>query len=237
MPSGCWHRDASEPDGYCLELRVLLQAVLAHFSSYTGLLEPAERRAGVKNVIAIDPHRTRSDTVRNRMRLTNVASPYGRSQAVQRLVGPLYNIIQIIEFDDAHHGTKNLLASDLHVVLDIHEHCGFNEITARTCPLAALHQLGSFALAGLDITHHFVKLDIVNLRPLLGLRIKGIAHFAFFGASYRPLHKFVVALRFHEHSRSSATALPLIEEETKVGAFHRFVHIGVRKNDVRALSA
>src|ERR1700720_632801 len=121
MPSGCWHRDASEPDGYCLELRVLLQSVLAHFSSYAGLLEPA---------------RTPLDPVRNRMSLTNVASPYGRSQAVHRLVGPLYNIIQIIEFDDAHHGTKNLLASDLHVVLDIHEHCGFNEITARTCPLA-----------------------------------------------------------------------------------------------------
>src|SRR5690242_17355100 len=74
--------------GNGLDLRVLLQAILAKLTAYAGLLEAAERSSGVEHVEAVHPNRAGPNAVRNRVSLTNVTRPDGGSQAVHGCIGP-----------------------------------------------------------------------------------------------------------------------------------------------------
>ena len=95
----------------------------------------------------------------------------------------------------------------------------------------------AFFLAGVDESHYLFELNIVDLRPLLGLRIKWVAYLAGFSASHALFHELVVALGIDHNPGTGAAALSLVIEESKMRAFHGFVHICVGKDNVRALAA
>ena len=57
------------------------------------------------------------------------------------------------------------------------------------------------------------------------------------GAGAALFDELVVDLLFDEYSRSGAAALALIEKQAEVSALYRFIQVGVREDDVRALAA
>src|SRR5579863_8612548 len=70
-----------ELHGDRLQLRVLLQAILAQLSADPRLLEAAKWRAGIKHVVAIHPHRTRANAVGDGMSFADIARPDGSSES------------------------------------------------------------------------------------------------------------------------------------------------------------
>src|SRR4249919_2343583 len=100
---------ASELGGDGLDLCILLQPVFAQFTSDSRLFITTKRRSNVDDVIAIHPDRSSSNTVRNRKRLFDVASPYSCRESVFRAVCAGDRLIHIFGSDDTHDGPEDLL--------------------------------------------------------------------------------------------------------------------------------
>ena len=147
------------------------------------------------------------------------------------------DFVDIFEFEDGHDRAEDFFLSDLHVVLNIGENGGLDEVAFVADTIAAGEELGFFGFAGIDVAHDFVELVLVDLRTLFGIFVEGIADGALLGAGDGFLDEFVVALFFDEEARAGAAALTLIEEECEVGAFDGLVHVGVGENDVGTLAA
>src|ERR1700743_1240893 len=223
--------------GYGLDFRVLLQAVFAKLTANAGLLESAERSGCVKHVIAVHPDCTRADAVGDGVRLADVARPDAGGQAVHGFVGALHELVNVLEFQDRHDRAKDFLLGNGHVIFYVGKYGGADKITALTYAITTGHQLCAFFLAGLNVAHDLLELRVVNLRALLGGRVQRIAHGTFLGAGGAAFHKFVIAFFFHVRTRTGAATLTLVEEEGKVRAFNRGVHVGIGKSDVWALAA
>src|SRR4051812_20344638 len=71
----------SELGGDGLDLCILLQPVFAQFTSDSRLFITTKWRSNVDDVVAIHPDRASSNTIRNRKRLFDVASPYSRRES------------------------------------------------------------------------------------------------------------------------------------------------------------
>ncbi len=84
-----------------------------------GLLVASEWRGRIENVEAVDPYRAGAGAVSNRVRLANVSRPNTRREAVRCVVRPLYDLIDVVELDDAHHRSKNLFPGNLHFILRV----------------------------------------------------------------------------------------------------------------------
>ena len=78
---------------------------------------------------------------------------------------------------------------------------------------------------------------MIHLRTLLRVGIERVADSAPPGAGAAFFHELVVDFLFHEHPRSGAAALAVIEEQSEVRALHGFIEIGIREHDIRALTA
>ena len=145
--------------------------------------------------------------------------------------------IDTLKGNHAHDGAEDFFLGDLHVVLNVGEDGGRDEIASVTDAIASADKLCAFLAAGIDVAHDLVELGLIDLRTLLRLGIEGIADGAIAGAGSALCDEFVVDLFFHEDSRSGAAALAVIEEEAEVRAFHGFVNVHVGEDDVGALAA
>src|SRR5271170_85144 len=220
-----------------LHLGIVRQPILPELAPNTRLFKSSERRRGVEHVVAIHPNRSGSDSISNRMRLGYILGPNRSSQAVQRFIRPVHHFVDVLELQDRHHRTEDLFLGDLHIVLYVGEYCRFDEVALIANAIPSGQQLGIFLLPGFDIAHHFVELILIHLWTLLGILVERIADSPFLGTIHAPGHEFVVALFFHEESRPRAAALPLIEEQRKVRAFDRLIHVRIGEHDVRAFPA
>src|SRR5262245_41218011 len=79
-PTDC--RDLAHRDGHVLDLCVIPQSVFAQLAADAAHLESAERRRGVEDVVAVDPHRPGPELGCQAMCLADIAGPHGRRQAV-----------------------------------------------------------------------------------------------------------------------------------------------------------
>src|SRR5260370_40196375 len=104
------------------------KSVYAEFAPDPALLEPAERRSRVENVVAIHPHRARAHAIRNRMRLADVFGPYCRRKPIQGLVGPLDDLAHVLQLQYRHHWPEDVFRLDLHIILPVREPRGLAEI-------------------------------------------------------------------------------------------------------------
>lgn len=62
------------------------------------------------------------------------------------------------------------------------------------------------------------------LRPLLSFGVKGVSNHPGLGLLHAPLHKLIVNVLLHVRPGPSTAALPLVEEQGKVGLIHSPVH-------------
>src|SRR5215472_2337991 len=219
-----------------LDLRILLQGILAHLPPDAGLLETAGRGGGVENIEAVHPDCACFDVVRDRVCLADVARPNGGRKPIRRVVCTLNHLVKVAESDDAHYWPENLFARNLHFILDIGKHGRLDEEAIVSDGLSAHKQIGALPLACINVGHHPIELCAINLRALLDGRIKRVADSTPGGARNALFHEFVIDLVFDEQARARAADLALVEEEPEMAAFNRLLHVGIGENNVRAFS-
>src|SRR5262249_39802825 len=132
---------------------------------------------------------------------------------------------------------EDFLLGDLHVIGDVVEHRGLDEVALAAAAIAADEEFGAFLLAGFDEPHDAIELLLGNLRPLRGLRIEGIADLLRLGFFQNFFDKLVVDLFLDEKPAAGTAALALVEEQAEVSALDGGIDIGIGKDDVGALAA
>jgi len=88
-----------------------------------------------------------------------------------------------------------------HFIPDVGKHRWLDEVSPLADSPSAAQHFRALLPSGVDVTHHLVELGGVDLRPLFGLRIEGIADCAAPGAIHATLDELVVRLAFHEQPR------------------------------------
>src|ERR1022692_207759 len=117
----------SQLGGDGLYLGVVVEHLVAHFTSPAGLLVPAEGQRGVEHVVAVDPDGAGPELLRQGMRLGDVLGPDARAEAVLRVVGDGGDLVQVAERGGDQDRAEDLLADDLHVRAGVGEHGRLDE--------------------------------------------------------------------------------------------------------------
>src|SRR5262249_54394973 len=140
------------PPGDLLYLRVLLHAPAPAFAPDAALFEATEW--AVEHVDAVvDPHHAGADALGQRDRPAGVAGVDGAAQTVRGLVGDTNRLVLVLERNDGHHRTEDLLARDALIVAHVAEQGGLEEVAAREVlgTAAAGGQRGALPLAGRNV--------------------------------------------------------------------------------------
>src|SRR5215475_9018516 len=105
-----------------------------------GIPLAAPRQSHIGIAIGVDPHRASPCPLRETLHTTHVAAPHPGSEAIGGAVGDAQCIGLVLELDHADDGTKDLLLRNTHLMLDIGEYGGADEVAAIADALAAGHQ-------------------------------------------------------------------------------------------------
>src|ERR1700732_3674959 len=219
-----------------LDLGVIVQRVFAKFAANARLFVTAKRSGSIEHVETIHPYGSRAHRIRNRVGLADLASPPCRCRAVEGLVSSVDDFVQILKAQNRHDRPKYFFLGDFHVVLHVTEYGRLNEIAFVADAVAARKQLGVILFPRVDVAHYFIELIAVHLRALFCLLVERIAHRPPLRPRHALLDEFVVALFLDEKARSRIPTLSLTEEQTRMPTLDRLIHIGIGKNDVRALT-
>lgn len=175
--SASWGRDTHvQVHGLCLG--IILQGRLTTFSTQAALLVTTEWNGPVDKVVHVHPRCARLEGVRHPDGALIVLGVYRSGETIVCVVGVLDDLGFVGELADGHHGTKDLLAHDLHLGLAVSEDGGLN-VVATTGFLdggSSQGHSGPFLLAGLDVTQNLVVLHLAVLRSLVRGRVEWIAN-------------------------------------------------------------
>src|ERR1700739_3989203 len=127
-------------DGDGFDFRVVRQPVFAEFAADARLLVAAKWRGRVEHVITIYPNRAGAYAIGDGMSLGDVLGPDRCGKAIKRLIGALNDPVEILEFQDGHDRTEDFFLRDLHVVFNIGEDGGLDEVALVAHALAARQQ-------------------------------------------------------------------------------------------------
>lgn len=164
-----------EVDVHGLHSGVVVQRILPQLPPDTALLEPTEWHTRIQLVHTVDPCRTRLESVRSLNRSVQVLREDGCSKTVSGVVGLSDYVVLVLEFDDNADRTKDFFLDDLHVRGSVGEDGGSDEIPFGAMAFTANLDFGTSILAGLDVTHDTVVLDLRDLGTLEGLGVEGVA--------------------------------------------------------------
>ena len=174
--------------------------------------------------------------VRHTQSSVDICGVNGGSKTVVSVVADLDSFFLILELLDGHDGAENLFVVNLHVLGDVGEDGGVDEVTCATNSVATNGQGSTFLLAVLDVFHDSVKLDLGDLWALEGLRVERIADLVGSGTFLETLDELVVDALLDEDARASTAALAVVKEDAKVGPRDSVVNVCVIKNNVGGLA-
>lgn len=107
--------------------------------------------------------------------------------------------------------STHLLSSDAHVVLNISEDCGLNEISSVSMTTTSSNELRSFLLSDFDHAQNLIELLLIDLRSLLAFGVEWTTNYTLLCPLDTSLHKLIVDALLYESSGSSAANLTLNE--------------------------
>lgn len=225
-----------ELDSNGLVLCVVGQSSLAELSADAGLLVTTEGELVVEHVVAVDPDGTGSERVGDAEGGVEVLGVDGGGKTVRGVVSELDDILLILELGDGTDGAEDLLLHDLHVGLDVGEDGGLDEVTLVAETLTTRLDGGTFVLAGLDVAHDTVVLELRNLRTLEGLLVEGVANLVLLSALLEGLEELVVDGLLDKDTGTGAAALAVVVVDTEVDPVDSLLDVGVFEDNVRGLA-
>ncbi len=92
------------------------------------------------------------------MRFADVARPYRSGQTIVAVVGARNNFFGIGERHRYYHRPEDFFLHDLHAFLRLHQHRGFDEVSAVRALVATGHGLRALGETGFQISAHAIQL-------------------------------------------------------------------------------
>ena len=122
----------------------------------------------VQGIVSINPDGTRLEGVGDLDGGVEVGGVHGGGEAVGGAVAQLDRLVAVLEFGDGAHGAEDFLLHDLHVLGDVGEDRGFDEVALVALAVAADFHLGARVFASFDVAV-IVMLVMLFFRVILGL--------------------------------------------------------------------
>src|SRR6185312_15151098 len=214
-------------------------AVLTPLASVPRSLEAAERNAHVPRR-TVDRHPTGADPAPDAIRTRQVARPDVCMQAVRSVIGDPHRILLVAIGQDRQHGSEDLFTGDDHVIVDIGEYGGPDEVAflePRRAPLAAGHEVGALADAFGNVALHTLELELRYQRAHRSLLRRGVADDGRFGSLFGQRLDLRQAGGGHEQPRGCIAGLAGVLENVPYGSLHRALQIGILQHNTGGLAA
>mmetsp|Transcript_21663 Transcript_21663/g.33587 ORF Transcript_21663/g.33587 Transcript_21663/m.33587 type:complete len:251 (+) Transcript_21663:161-913(+) len=193
----------------------LLQPVHAALPTMPACLHPP-KRSGPVDPLAVHLHHSRPQRPRHPATAFRRAAVHVVGQAVGRIVGDLQRLLLRIKGHHAKDRPEYLLAHDLHVVVDVREHCGAHVVSGGVGALwstgTAGHDPPSLLHTRQYVLLYRVELREVHHRPEVVSRDVRRAHRVCQGDPLRNFHGAVVHAPLHEQASGRVTRLPRVFE-------------------------
>src|SRR5882757_5065877 len=154
-------------DQQVLGLLVVVQHHLVVLAADTGLLVAAERRVGGVGVVAVRPDAARLDGAARAVGGVDVPRPHAGPEPVQRVVGDLDGVVEVVEGRDRDDRAEDLLLEDPHPVVALEDR-RLDVVTALQLPVvvdafAAGENLGALLPADVEIGEDLPHLVVGGL--------------------------------------------------------------------------
>lgn len=160
-----------------LHLQVIVDSLLSELTTDARISEPSEGSLAGHSAVGVDIDLSGPEPLHDVVDLVVILRDDASCESVVGGVGPLDDIIKVVEFEDAVHWTENFLLCDDELVLDVGEDCRLNVEALVSPSVSTNNKSSSFFLADLDVMEDAVHLLCTDLRALLGFRIEGISEF------------------------------------------------------------
>lgn len=179
---------------------------------------------------------------------------YSCGQTISGAVANADSILLGLELGNGADRAEDLLLHDLHVLGDVGEDGGLNEVALVALALATSLTSGTGALAVLNVAscqlmivpsdcrawslpHNAVELQLRDLRTLESALVEGVANDVLEGALLEASQELVVDALLDVDTGAGAAALAVVEEDTEIDPGDGVVDIGVLEDDVGRLAA
>lgn len=157
-------------------------------------------------------------------------------QTVRGVVAQGNDLLLVLELGDGADGAENLLLHDLHVGTNVREDGRLDEVALVTVAVTANLHSGALLLAGLDVAHDAVVLQLADLGALESLGVEGVANLVGLGALLEGIEELVVDALVDEDTRAGAAALAVVEVDAEVDPRDGLLDVGVGEDDVGGLA-
>lgn len=218
-------------------LRVVGQSLLTQLAPDTTLSITTEWQLVRKQVVAVDPDGTGTEGVGDPDRGVEILGVDSRGKTINGVVGHLEDLLLGVELGDSADGAEDLFLHDLHLGADVGEDGGLDEVALVTVTGTTSLDCSALALAGLNVLHDTIILELRHLGALEGLGVEWVADLVRLSALLESGDELVVDAGLHVDTRSGAAALAVVEVDTKVDPADGLLDIGIVEDDIGRLAA
>ena len=191
----------------------------------------------MNHVVRVHPHGARTDGVRDAQRRVEVRSVHSGRETVVGAVALLDRLLLGLELGDGADGTEDLLLDDLHVLSDVREDGGLDEVADVAVAAATGGDGGAGLLALVDVAHDAIELELRDLGSLEGLWVEWVTDLVCLCARLEAGDELVVDALLDVDAGAGAAALAVVEEDAEVDPGDGVLDVGVVEDDVGGLAA
>jgi hypothetical protein len=142
-----------------LGLDVVVQSSLTKLPADARLFVPTKWQLPMKSIVGVDPDGTSAEGVGNLNGCVEVGGVDGGGKAVCCRIANLDDLGLVLELGDRAHGAEDLLLLDLHVLGNVGEDGGLNEVTLVALALTTSLNRGTGLLTVLNVAATVLQAD------------------------------------------------------------------------------
>ena len=170
----------------------------------------------MESVVGVDPDGAGAEGVGDLDGGVEVAGVDGGGETVGGGVAEADGILLGLELGDGADGAEDFFLHDLHVLGDVGEDGGLDEVSLVALAVAADLDLGAGLATCLDVVHDAVELELRDLGSLEGVLGEGVADDVLLCSLLKSLDELVVDGFLDVDTRAGAAALAVVEEDAEV---------------------
>lgn len=145
-----------------------------------------------QHVVAVDPDGTSLQFIADPNGSVEVCGVDCGGKTIGGFVTGLDDFVFSLEFADGAHRAEDLFLHDFHVITDTGENCWLDEVAFVTMSLATSFNFSTGVLAGFDVGHDAVILQLTHLWPLEGVLLEWVTNDILGGSCLELLDELVI---------------------------------------------